>query len=351
MTVTPRYEAYPDACNTGLTVPLQLPSSSLPADTSAQSQHHSQEQSLSQQHSPRAALQGWASLYHCRHKGVDRVFVDHPILLCNHDTDRTLTYLHGASESPNLDLQYSILCQAALAAPVLLWHQPQAHLRSMQLQALLRSLPQTLSGGIAQYIGADAASLTVTAPAVRGSQKTSESSRASLASSSTECDSMIDALTSSTGAMQSPVPGACAHSGRSPGALKSQHSSDAHISGASADIMWPASAGNIAYVGNDWPCFPLSQHLRKLQSIHTEAGAQPQIGPPQASTALACAAANSFETQMARLLKNSRVAFCIHNLAYQGIFAQVRCRSLVLEKSPVLQCVTVRLLHCAESAL
>ena len=27
---------------------------------------------------------------------------------------------------------------------------------------------------------------------------------------------------------------------------------------------------------------------------------------------------------MARLLKSARVAFCIHNLAYQGIFAQVR---------------------------
>ena len=96
---------------------------------------------------------------------------------------------------------------------------------------------------------------------------------------------------------------------------------DSELSG----IVWPASVGNIAFVGNDWPCFPLSQHLHRLQRLgrKTEGHRQALTGALQASTPPACSAANSFETHMARLLKSARVALCIHNLAYQGIFAQV----------------------------
>ena len=102
------------------------------------------------------------------------------------------------------------------------------------------------------------------------------------------------------------------------------------------DVLWPATAGRIAYIGNDWPCFPLSQHLQRLQTIDetkvngTKLEVDVSTGTDQASTRLACTEANNFEVNMARLLKSARVAFCIHNLAYQGIFPQVRLSHCIL---------------------
>lgn len=299
MTVTPRYQAYADAWDTGLKVPLKLPVTDLHDDAAAQFRHQLSDDQLCQQpmHSPKPPLQPWAALYHCRQKGVDRVFVDHPLFLETYGKDNANTYLQGGSHFPDLDLQYSILCQAALAAPILLWHQPQDHLHRLQLQALVRKLPQTLSGGIAQYIGLDAASASL----VSQDSWLAETEPAPLPS----CADVRSAAPAVDSVLR-----------------KGQEVTDLD----SAGIIWPASVGNIAFVGNDWPCFPLSQHLHGLQSLAYE-GDRAQhalIGAPQASTPLACSAANNFEAHMARLLKSARVAFCIHNLAYQGIFAQVR---------------------------
>lgn len=72
--------------------------------------------------------------YHlCRQGGVDRVFVDHPLFLgaaiygrppgCSSGASSgvyTYTHLTGAHH-PLVELQYNVLCQAALAAPLLLW--------------------------------------------------------------------------------------------------------------------------------------------------------------------------------------------------------------------------------------
>lgn len=72
--------------------------------------------------------------YHlCRQGGVDRVFVDHPLFLgaaiyggppgCSSGGGSgvyTYTHLTGAHH-PLVELQYNVLCQAALAAPLLLW--------------------------------------------------------------------------------------------------------------------------------------------------------------------------------------------------------------------------------------
>ena len=320
MTVTPRYQAYTDAQDTGLKVPLRLP-----VGADAQRGHRLSIDQLCQhpdQPEPtlRPSLQGWATLYHCWQKGVDRDFVDHPLFLETYGNDNANTYLRGGSQIPDLDLQYSILCQAALAAPILLWHQPRDHLHRLQLQALVSKLPQTLSGGVAQYIGLNAASASL---ALHGSwltntDKASWQSRPGGRSPTVARPVMLTGESARSMASSQSCPST------SPAASlvkDDQQLTDCELSG----IMWPASVGDIAFVGNDWPCFPLSQHLHWLQRLgrEVEGCGQALTGALQATTPPACSAANNFETHMARLLKSARVAFCIHNLAYQGIFAQV----------------------------
>lgn len=69
-----------------------------------------------------------AELHLCRQGGVDRVFVECPGPFASTKIYEgkigggkgSLTYMESGS-SPDLDLRYSVLCQGALAAPVLLW--------------------------------------------------------------------------------------------------------------------------------------------------------------------------------------------------------------------------------------
>lgn len=328
MTVTPRYQAYPGVHDTGLTVPLQLPANGSCNPTSRGSVCASNElkQDRLQHDLSQTALQEWASLYHCQHGGVDRIFVDHPLFLDPYKTDslsNVNTYLQGC-DFPNVDLRYSILCQAALAAPILFWHQPADHLHKLRLQALVRCLPQTLSGGIAQYVGLDEFDLD--GLQMRGA--TSNTQHVGNAAASTQHHkvsvSMVPGPVSLCGGIAHQKP--LAATDQSAQQHQHQHGKQQqHV-----DILWPATAGKIAYVGNDWPCFPLSQHLQHLHCLdgakasQYEPGTDASVGATQASKPLACTAANSFETHMARLLKSARVAFCIHNLAYQGIFPQVR---------------------------
>ena len=318
MTVTPRYQAYPDAQDTGLKVPLRLP---VNADARSERQlSHIQhcQQPNQPKCTPHPPLQGWATLYHCCQNGVDRVFVDHPLFLDTYGNNNANTYLQGGSQIPDLDLQYSILCQAALAAPILLWHQPQDHLHRLQLQALVSKVPQTLCGGVAQYIGLHAASLAQQNSWLMNADKASQPSTAGWRKPTVAGPVMLTGdIACSMSSSQS-----CPSTSSADSLLKEdQQMTHSELSG----IMWPASVGNIAFVGNDWPCFPLSQHLHRLQSpgLESEGRRQALSGALQASTQPACSAANNFETHMARLLKSARVAFCIHNLAYQGIFAQV----------------------------
>lgn len=326
MTVTPRYQAYDDITDTGLVVPLKLPLGGDHGGTAAHVQHQPCDDQLCEQPSSlrHAPLQAWAALYHCRQQGVDRVFVDHPLFLETYGKDNAGTYLQGGSQFSDLYLQYSILCQAALAAPILLWHQPQDHLHRLQLQALARKLPRTLSGGVAHYIGLDAASSSLLMASqeswLTATDRPPWSSCADVRSLTEAGAAML------TGEIARSIPPhrACPGEPLAQSLLRPYH----HVTNFdSAGVIWPESAGNIAFVGNDWPCLPLAQHLRRLQSIAcgSDRGRHAQTGHdnPEASAPLACSAANNFETHMARLLKSARVAFCVHNLAYQGIFAQV----------------------------
>ena len=184
----------------------------------------------------------------------------------------------------DLDLQYSVLCQAALAAPILLWHQPQHHLQSLQLQALTQTLPKTLSGGVAQHAGLDAASPSW----AKGSQLTDSASRTP-SPGSPQVGSLHAGPTALTGGIEHAVSAtlACPATKLEDSVL--QYRSDMTHS-VFTGIVWPASAGALAYVGNDWPCFPLSQHLRRLQSMacESESGVQELTDAPQASNPLSC---------------------------------------------------------------
>ena len=98
------------------------PGSSNPELDSAEHKHkHKQQQQQQQQR-----RQDSAQYYLCKRSGVDHVFVDHPLYCRTSDiygSSNVNTY-QEAGDFPDLDLRYSILCQAALAAPLLLWQNP-----------------------------------------------------------------------------------------------------------------------------------------------------------------------------------------------------------------------------------
>ena len=179
MVVSPRYAEYEDTLDTGTSVPVLLPpatcSHSLsgdsfpPGDSSsslmgsqgeagapsrqgtshaAEVQQSSQELSAAPGSSnPEVAdaeqqqRQESAQYYLCKRSGVDHVFVDHPLYCRTSDiygSSNVNTY-QEAGDFPDLDLRYSILCQAALAAPLLLWQDP-AHAQPQHGHAEQRSL-------------------------------------------------------------------------------------------------------------------------------------------------------------------------------------------------------------------
>lgn len=328
MTVTPRYKAYADVANTGLRVPVNLPSKT--EESSKRQQSYDSSDSAQQNVISSQACsdgQAHARLFHQKADGVDRVFVDHPLFLNPHAdlthsnrNSSVRTYLEAA-DAPDLDLQYSILCQAALAAPILLWHQPQRHLASLQQQALLRSHPLTLSGGLVQHVNVDKSRISV-AQAVpkhvaRKLGTVVEHDRAVQphtlrggVAHTTAVSNHVAGQQSTRQADQQMKQWLEAGDQRDPGMY---------------DVVWPETIGKIGFIGNDWPCAPLSLHLSCLQaSCHEKLEAEtiPQtVGEPNEANNMT--PDNTFQTQLARLLKSARVAFCIHNMAYQGIFPQV----------------------------
>ncbi|KAL4434830.1 hypothetical protein ABPG77_005357 [Micractinium sp. CCAP 211/92] len=174
LTVVPRYAPYEGVEPTGISVPLELPSpfeqpqqpqlgageqlpagacastgkphEGQPCDTAAgpadqpgssgptamEGEGVGQEPEGGQAAASGAAgLPQHAELWACHQGGVHRVFVDHPLFASTDIYGGTVggdkgvyTYLE-AGEHPDLELRYSVLCQAALAAPVLLEQQRQ----------------------------------------------------------------------------------------------------------------------------------------------------------------------------------------------------------------------------------
>ena len=179
MVVSPRYAEYEDTVDTGTSVPVLLPpatsshshsADSLPPGDSSSSltgsqgeaaapsmpsrdsaAHASEEQPARQKLSAapgssnpdlnnaeqqQQQRQNAAQYYLCKRSGVDHVFVDHPLYCRTSDiygSSNVNTY-QEAGDFPDLDLRYSILCQAALAAPLLLWQDP-AHAQPQRRHA------------------------------------------------------------------------------------------------------------------------------------------------------------------------------------------------------------------------
>ncbi|XP_038906878.1 granule-bound starch synthase 1, chloroplastic/amyloplastic [Benincasa hispida] len=93
MTIAPRYDQYKDAWDTNVTVEMQVGDEILTV-----------------------------RFFHCYKRGVDRVFVDHPIFL-EKVWGKTKSKLYGPNAGVDYDdnqLRFSLLCQAALLAPLVL---------------------------------------------------------------------------------------------------------------------------------------------------------------------------------------------------------------------------------------
>jgi glycogen synthase len=133
MTVAPRYEAYPDTESTGIIVPIRLFSDverdagnekRLSKDAIEPNWHETDPSMPSHDKDElreNARANAFAELYDVNSinsNGVIRVFVDHPKLNTGKNIYNVLTYMEG-SDLADLDVRYSILCQAALGAAVL----------------------------------------------------------------------------------------------------------------------------------------------------------------------------------------------------------------------------------------
>jgi hypothetical protein len=121
MTVAPAYKLYPEAQDTGKDVLLRLP----PYCGFAETPSSSKKEDLLELSNPPPApvpLQPTARLLRLTQAGVERVFVEHSVYdgLGDNIYGGPDTYLE-AGDSSDLDVRASVLCQAALAAPVLLW--------------------------------------------------------------------------------------------------------------------------------------------------------------------------------------------------------------------------------------
>lgn len=93
----------------------------------------------------------------------------------------------------------------------------------------------------------------------------------------------------------------------------------------------------IAFVGNDWPCGPLPLFLHAAVSgrgpgAAASCGREEEVGiGNEKSENDASAAGEAYAAALSSSLSRARVAFCIHNLAYQGVFPADAAPRLCLE--------------------
>ncbi|GAB4814966.1 hypothetical protein N2152v2_002012 [Parachlorella kessleri] len=306
---------------------------------------------------PLRGVQPHAEYHLCRQGGVDRVFVDHPLFLgagiygggpagSGSASSGVYTYTHIASAAghhPTVELQYNVLCQAALAAPMLLWGCSSTGGSSGKGAA-------GSSGPAADSGGGDAGSEGVGRPHWRGRAE------GTVAPGGEEC----------TGSQGLEPAGSDESVGRAGG-----------------------EEPPVVFCANDWPTalLPLRLHhcIRSLQGTLTRepwhgglgaspvAGGDPQLhpraqlpqqqpGPPGAAgnhaPVLAMAAeappvvgagAGRLEAQraqqavgelyrqLAQYLRTATSAYCIHNLAYQGLLPAASLPYLGLPPSAVTE--------------
>lgn len=121
MTIAPAYKQYPEAKDTGKDVLLRLPPYCGFPDPSITP---GRDDFFERSHlpAPSQPLLPTARLLRVMQAGVERVFVEHSVYdgLQDNIYGSPDTYLE-AGDSSDLDMRASVLCQAALAAPVLLW--------------------------------------------------------------------------------------------------------------------------------------------------------------------------------------------------------------------------------------
>lgn len=357
MTVAPRYAEYGDALDTGVTVPVLLPpgcrniathpensnafSLETPAcksqstadsacrpssygqgvescnihgdDLLSESQHVQQESrsglagsqmdAASFSGGQPAACEQHAQYYLCRKADVDHVFVDHPLYCRTTDiygSSNVNTY-QEAGEFPDLDLRYSILCQAALAAPLLLWGQGSQQGPALQGMCLTSAVDLTSAMAVGRSPVTPADGLQPGA-CVRSPPTSSQSM--------STCQQTALPLLASAGM----VPGACQPQSLqccSAGSADQGSRSSAEDKGASHGSAGGCQAtglgpGPLIFIGNDWPCAPLALRLKHCI----------QQAPAGSSNLMAGDAA--FVSHLTASLQHARAAFCIHNLAYQG---------------------------------
>lgn len=246
-----------------------------------------------------------AHYYICRKADVDHVFVDHP-LYCRTDdiygSSNVNTY-QEAGDFPDLDIRYSILCQAALAAPLLLWgHTQPASIQSAASQdrALDQHSAILQQGSLGQQTAA-----ALGCPILTSTAATLES----VAQGTGGCQqSAVPLLTAQAGSLEICQPPMQVLASRGPqtcdsGSSVAPRSSD----GESREAKARSGAEPLIFIGNDWPCAPLALRLKYCLQQGAHAGSREHVAGDAA-----------FLSRLSASLQHAHSAFCIHNLAYQG---------------------------------
>lgn len=288
MTVSPRYGAYPDALFTGLSAPVkyghQREAGREGADAGEPSEQPAlqHDTGLHDEHAPAqpSEVEGAAAgpgpstdpsmvnFFLCKHKGVDHVFVDHPVfrsgpMELQHAgsapaAEGVYTYTWGQA-GVDIQARNNVLCQAALAAPVLLW--------------LSANSDSSLQG---QHMGHGSGLLA-------GPEHTPPVCRVGCAHRLVAGLARPVTFLSPLGWAQDPHntgqdPCGC---GPSEGAGAGRSSSSLGLFGAAGD----EDVGELVFVGNDWPTGLLPLWLRSyvdlLEKGSSAAGQQDNQGPSQ----------------------------------------------------------------------
>ena len=360
MTVAPRYAEYGDALDTGVTVPVLLPPGcktiathpensnafSLGTEAAGDSQstagasfactpsssgqgiescnihgddlllesQHVQQQSSSVSAGSQmnaashnggqpAACEQHAQYYLCRKADVDHVFVDHPLYCRTTDiygSSNVNTY-QEAGDFPDLDLRYSILCQAALAAPLLLWGQGSQQGPALQGMCLASAID--LTSAMAEGVSPVKQAAVLQPEACVRSPSTSSQSMST-------CQQTALPLLASEAGYSQPQPLHSCSAGSAGQGLQSSAEDRGASHGSAGAGCGAAGIGPapLIFIGNDWPCAPLALRLKHcIQQVPATAGSCDLM-----------AGDTAFVSHLMASLQHARAAFCIHNLAYQG---------------------------------